>query len=174
MIRDPKAILDYLSKAIAVLEKDPPRKSFLLNAAVGEVVDGNLRIAADLLEVPIDQRLQDSGRDWCKSESGVERANGAMILARFKNDKNIEILKSLLADPDNSERSGNWSSGGKSGEYRKKVYFVRRKAVAALRRFGATFERPVLQILREGVDDPERAEPGPEELFWGLRESDGE
>ena len=170
VLHEPNRIVGYLSKAISVLQKDPPQKSFLLNAAVGEVVDGNPRIVADLLDVPIDQSLQAFGREWCKSGSGSERQNGAMILARFKNDKNIEVLKSLLADPSTSE----WSGVGKFGQYRKTVYFVRRTAYAALRQLGEQVERPMLQIMREGADDPERAEPGPEDLFWGTRQSDGD
>jgi len=109
------------------------------------------------LILPVDEQLEKFGQGWCKSADASERAQGADILAHFKNEKNIVLLKSLLADPNKSE-SASYSSARKNPAglvYRKNVYYVRQAAFDALSELGAKVERPVLEELLEGRDEPD-------------------
>ena len=107
------------------------------------------------LVVPIDAQLEELGRRGCKAESPLERSDGAKILRHFRNEKNIGLLKSLLQDPSTSEETAHRIVNGTSEViYRKKRYYVRQAAYDALCEFGVKVDKPVLEELLEGRDDP--------------------
>ena len=71
---------------------------------------------------------------------------------------NIAILKGLLTDPSTAEATRYRSVAGKIElelVYRKNVYYVRQAAFAALRELGVKMNRPVLEELLEGHDEPD-------------------
>jgi hypothetical protein len=109
------------------------------------------------LILPVDEKLEKFGQGWCKSADPYERAQGAGILGHFKDEKNIALLKSLLLDPAKGETTRYSSSSKNPGGlvYRKNVYFVRQAAFDALNEMGAMVERPVLEELLDGRDEPD-------------------
>jgi HEAT repeat protein len=108
------------------------------------------------LIVPADEKLEAFGRNLCESKSSLSRVEGARILQLFKNDKNVAILKKLLSDDATSEKTSHeLIRGHMELVYRKKEYHVRQAAYKALRELGVKVEKPVLEELLEGSDDPE-------------------
>ena len=81
--------------------------------------------------------------------------DGAEILRHFKNETNVQLLKSLLNDPCEGEERSYGPVAGKTEWqqlYRKKIYPVRQAAYDALQEFGVSVDKPVLEVLLEGTD----------------------
>jgi len=160
ILSEKEAILDHVKEAVRSQEKDPPHPhdSFKLFTPGDSPVSIKLHAgSAVFLMVPIDERLEAIGRTWCKPDSDVnKREDGAEILRHFKNETNIQLLKSLLNDPGEGEEWGYGPVAGKTERqqlYHKKVYFVRQAAYDALREFGVNVDKPVLEVLLEGSGD---------------------
>jgi hypothetical protein len=114
--------------------------------------------SAVYLTVPVDEKLEALGERWCKSNSPFDRREGAKILRHFRNEKNIGLLKSLLTDPHTAESTLHRTVPGKTElelVYRKKEYYVRQVAFEALCKLGVKVDRPVLEELLEGHDEPD-------------------
>jgi hypothetical protein len=114
--------------------------------------------SAVFLVVPVDARLEILGQKWCKSDWPHQRAEAAKVLGHFKTEKNIALLKSLLNDSNSAEETLHRTVPGTTElelVYRKRVYYVRQAAFVALRDLGAKVDKPVLQDLLEGRDEPD-------------------
>jgi hypothetical protein len=83
--------------------------------------------------VPVNSRLEAQGKEWLKLKEIDYRAAGARLLQPFKNDDNIALLKSLLADPQSVE------------ENNAKRYPVRQAAYEVLKAWRVDVPRPVTQ-----------------------------
>jgi hypothetical protein len=153
------AILKFVEKAVKSLAKGTTPQPHTLAVPGNTAVDKKLRSrSAVFLIVPVDEKLEELGRQWCMSDSPRERTEGAKVLRHFKNERNIEVLKPLLKDSSTSEATMYRTVPGKTElelVYRKKLYYVRQAAFDALRELGAKVERPVLEELLEGRDEPE-------------------
>ena len=74
------------------------------------------------------------------------------ILAKCKSERNIAILKTMLADPNRSETDGTRTIDGKVVKCRVVHYHVRRSAYEALRELGVDVERPIVETVVENRD----------------------
>jgi hypothetical protein len=149
VLNDPDAILKHIASALAdSAENGAPRSRRITVPANTPVFDKLWAEGAVWLTVPVDRRLEEYGRRLCRMPPSLTRAEGASILSHFKNDENIELLKSLLKDESHSIEVTMRSAPGKKLETisRKKVYEVRRSAYDVLREFGVQVERPVLEV----------------------------
>jgi hypothetical protein len=158
VLTEPEAILKFVERTVKAAAKGPARRSHTLDVPGGTAVYKKLwsRSAVRLI-VPVDATLEALGRRWCKGEGAWERYEGARILRHFRNETNVGLLKSLLGDPSTSEATLHRTVPGKVElelVYRKKLYYVRQAAFDALREFGVNVDRPVLEELLEGRDDP--------------------
>jgi hypothetical protein len=159
VLTEKEAILKHVEEALKVETKDCPPRSHTLDVPGDTAVFKKLWAgSAVVLKVPVDGRLEVLGRKWCKSPSSFDRREGARIVRYFKNEQNIDILKSLLGDPNTSEATKHRTVPGKTElelVYRKKVYYVRQAAFDALVEMGVKVDKPVLEELLEGRDDPD-------------------
>ena len=57
-------------------------------------------VAASGLFVPVDKRLEKRPLEYVRSKSAQRRGEGVRALAYFKTEKNIELVRSLLDDPE--------------------------------------------------------------------------
>jgi hypothetical protein len=158
VLTDTNAILQFVERTAKAAVKDCPPLSHTVDVPSGTAVYKKLWSRSSVrLVVPVDEKLEALGRSWCKSPSFWERREGAQILRHFKNETNTDILKALLADPSTLESTMHRTVPGKIElelVYRKKLYAVRQAAFDALREFGVKVDRPVLEELLEGRDDP--------------------
>jgi hypothetical protein len=166
VLKRPDDVMTYVRQSIRDLEKKPATKSFTLDVPQPTEVFRELYAKSSVrLVVPVDEKLETLGRKWCVAESSHERSQGARMLRFFKSPKNIELLKSMLNDPASGEVSqqrfvlGNDAKRHPELVYRKTVYHVRAAAYSSLRRMGVEVERPVIEILLEGRDEPNREDP---------------
>jgi hypothetical protein len=150
VLTDPKAITKHVENAIAAERRDAPAKSHAMDVPVGSAVFEKLwGGSAVLLVVPVDEQLEAAGRKLCASREYFDRVEGVKILRQFKNAKNIDILRSLLDDPNFSTEEKSRTVPGKAElelVYRKRVYEVRRLAYEALRDFDVRVDMPVIEI----------------------------
>ena len=161
VLSEPDAIVKYVAGA---LSEDPNetsprfhRTTVPPNTPVFEKLWAEGRVT---LAVPVDKRLEEYGRRLCQLPPGLERAEGAEILRHFKNDENIKILKSLLADDSTSVRIvARGGTDKKVASTRTKVYEVRRAAYDALRELGVDVKRPILEVPLED-DKPAKRQEG--------------
>jgi signal peptidase I len=157
VLTETAAILKFVEKSAKLQAKGTPQPHTLEVPSDTAVYKKLWSRSAVYLIVPIDEKLEELGRKWCMTDSPRERTEGAKILRHFKNERNIELLKPLLKDPSTSEATMHRTVPGKAElelVYRKKLYYVRQAAYDALRELGAKVERPVLEELLEGRDDP--------------------
>jgi hypothetical protein len=148
VLTEPAAILKRVEKAAAIVPAHQPPRSHTVTVPGDTAVYKKLwSRSAVILTVPVDGELETRGRELCKSADFHERIDGAKILRHFKNEKNIQLLKTLLKDPDFSVATYGTivPEVGPVELERKKIYTVRRLAYDALREFGAKVERPVLE-----------------------------
>jgi hypothetical protein len=159
VLTEKDAILKHVQQAVKAAKQDRRLRSHTVDVPARTAVYKKLwSLSAVELLLPVDEELEALGRSWCKSESPYERNEGARILRHFKNAENIAILKSLLNDPNTSEATLHQTVPGKVElelVYRKKLYYVRQAAFAALQEFGVKVGRPVLEELLEGRDVPD-------------------
>lgn len=104
--------------------------------------------SAVYLVVPVDEELEPFGRNWCRSAWPFERKEGIKILRRFKSERNIQILKSLLNDHYSDLATRYRLVIGLhvlAVPHRHRVYAVRRLAYETLRDLGVPVEKPVLE-----------------------------
>ena len=157
VLTEKKAILKFVEQTLKAAVQGRAPRSHTLDVPSETAVFKELWSGSVVeLIVPIDENLEELGRYWCKSASYNKRTEGAKVLRYFKNEKNIEILKSLLGDPITVIVSQ--EEPGKDGRmelvYRKNLYFVRQAAFDALHELGVNVPRPVLEELLEGRDAP--------------------
>jgi hypothetical protein len=158
VLTDKESILKLVERTVnAGVKRRAPRRH-TLNVPSDTAVYRELWAGSAVrLIVPIDEQLEVLGRKWCRSASPWEREEGAQILGHFKNEMNVELLKSLLNHPSNCESTLHRTVRGKSElelVYRKKLYYVRQAAFDALRELRVKVDRPILEELLEGRDDP--------------------
>jgi hypothetical protein len=157
VLTEKEAILQFVEKTLKTMAKGDPQCSHALRVPGGTAVCKKLYSgSAVYLVVPVDEKLEILGRKWCKSTSSFDRREGSQILGHFKNETNIELLRSLLGDPTTSEETKHRTVPGKSElelVYRKKRYPVRQAAFDALGALGVRVDKPVLEELLEGRDD---------------------
>jgi hypothetical protein len=55
-------------------------------------------LSSNALVVPLIDQTEAKAKKWIKSKSSVDRLNGVAILAHFKSNENIDLLKSRLVD----------------------------------------------------------------------------
>jgi hypothetical protein len=136
MLTEPDAILKHVEAYAKSIPADWKKQHIMLDAPGSSAVFRKLWGGSTvLLKVPVDPQLDTQGRRWCKSADPDQRVHGVQALAKFKNDENIKLLKSLLQDPAFSTGDG------------MRRYYVRRNAFEALRGFGVEVARPVLEEL---------------------------
>lgn len=165
ILKVPNTILKYLEDVQKASGKEKNPKGHALGVPGGTAVYKELwSLSAVFLIVPVDRKLEELGQKWCGSRSPHTRTEGARILRHFKSEKNIAILKLLLADPATAEETRHETVPGRNEleqVYRKKVYYVRQAAFAALQDFGAKVEKPVLEVMLEGRGGPDPKSVGP-------------
>lgn len=152
------SILQYAEQTVTAAPKHWVPRSHTLNVPTKTAVFERLWSRSSVrLVVPVDEKLEVLGQKWCASTDSWERVEGAQILGHFKNEKNIAILKSLLADPTIGESTLYRATDKTRAElvYRKNLYVVRKAAFDALREYGVDIDRPVLEELLEGRDNPD-------------------
>jgi hypothetical protein len=158
VLTESDAIVKFVENTVKTPVQEPPRSHELAVPGATAVFKKLWSRSAVYLIVPIDAKLEELGQKWSQADSPGERQEGAKILRHFKSERNIEILKPLLKDPSTSEATKHRSVLFKAElelVYRKKVYYVRQAAFDALRDMGAKVERPVLEELLEGRDEPD-------------------
>jgi hypothetical protein len=157
VLTEPDAILRHVENALKVTKPRAALQSHSVRVPGKTAVSKKLWSgSAVYLTVPVDQELEALGQQWCKSDSPWKRAEGAKILSHYNTSKNIAILKSLLADCAAAESTRYRTVPGKTDlelVSRKKMYYVRQSAFAALRVLGAKVKAPVLEELLEGHDE---------------------
>jgi hypothetical protein len=163
VLTDAETILQWTEQAAKATEKDRRPRHHAVAVPGDTAVSKKFRAGGRVrLVVPVDDKLEALGRDRCKSASPFDREEGANILRHFKNDKNVEILKGLLDDPHTSDATLHRTVAGKAElelVYRKKLYYVRQAAFDTLREFGVKVDKPVLEELLEGRDEPGPNDP---------------
>ncbi len=133
--------------------------------------------SVNTVTVPVDDRLEKSGRRWITApdevlrqlnfnqvrdekqregwrafERSLLRREGVKALKYFQSDENIVLLRGLLNDPAWSNYEFERADGT---EIEKKRYFVRKAAYDVLKNWGVAVERPVID---EPTDDEVRAQ----------------
>ena len=158
MLTEAVAIPTFIEQIVRAETTDGAMKSHTLEVPGGSAVYKKLWSGSSVfLKVPVDEQLESLGEEWCKSKSPLERAEGAKVLGYFKNEKSIGILKSLLNDPNSVESTMRRSVPGKTElelVNRKKLYVVRQAAFDSLHELGVKVDRPILEELLEGRDEP--------------------
>jgi len=156
ILTEPRDIVKQVENFIASLPKDWSAKSHKVETPWNSTVQKKLYSGStSFLTVPVDEQLEKIGRTWSKSDSSKQRLEGAKILRYFKNDINIEILKSLLDDPNFSDATMHKSVPGQAAMalvWHKKLYHVRQAAYDALREFHIEVTAPILEEPLEGED----------------------
>jgi hypothetical protein len=164
VLTEPDAIVKYAEETVKAAPKDGTPRAHTLEVPANTAVFKKLWArSAVFLIVPVDGKLEVLGQKWCQSRSPRQRAEGAKILQNFKSAKNIGFLKALLNDPHTAEATLHRTVPGKAEleqVYRKKVYYVRQAAYDALRELGAEVQRPMLEELLEGRDEPDPPQGG--------------
>lgn len=159
VLTEPDAILKFLDKTIESQPRTVNRRSHALELPGSSPAFEKLWAgSAVLLVVPVDDALEALGVKWCQSRSPYERMHGATILRHFESDRNVALLKGLLDDPSSFEQRSIRAAPGMTGVVlvqRTTSYYVRQSAYNSLRALGVQVERPVLEILVEGRDEPE-------------------
>jgi hypothetical protein len=158
VLTDKDAILKYAEETVKSTPKDYVPVSHTVTVPTDTAVFRTMWSRSSVrLILPVDRTLETFGQKWCSSVKPGERGQGADILGHFKSDKNIALLKSLLADPVKGETTLYSSSSKNPGGlvYRKNVYYVRQAAFDALSKLGAKVVRPVLEEVLEGRDEPD-------------------
>ena len=154
VLTDREVILQFVEQTLKSAVKDDPPRSHTLLVPGGTAVSKKLWSgSAVYLVVPIDQKLEALGQRWCRAKSAFQRKKGARILRHFKNNKNTDLLKSLLGDPSTCESTLHRSVPGKVElelVYRKRLYYIQQAAYDALREWGIQVDRPILEELLEG------------------------
>ncbi len=141
ILTEPTALLKRVERIAALHPTGQVPKQHTLDVPWGTELFQKLYAGSSvLLTVPVDADLEVQGRRWCASKEYYNRLTGVRILKHFKNDHNIQLLKSLLRDPGYSTGDG------------KKRYDVRRFAFETLGEFGVRVARPVLEESDKGKD----------------------
>jgi hypothetical protein len=96
--------------------------------------------------MPVDQRLEERGQGWARSRSVDYRALAPEALRPFKSDKNIAILKGLLADHWHRDFIDAKGKGTR-------VYPARLPAYVVLKHWGVKVEKPVTEVPVRGIED---------------------
>jgi hypothetical protein len=144
LLREPEAVIEAARKAVLLMPAAVKRvNTFKLTVPLENVVGtkweryyktgGQL-----LLSVPVDKRLEKRSLNYIRSKIAQKRAEGARALRYFKSDKNIAILKPLLADS-----KPTYVQSYKGIEQR--VYGVRYQAYATLKAWGLEIKKPVIR-----------------------------
>jgi len=159
VLTDKAAILKFVEQTVKATAKDPSPRSHTLIPPENTPDAWRELFAHSSVDfkVPIDKKLEVLGRLWCKSASPWVRREGSRILRHFKNEKNVDILKSLLDDPSTAEAHFSRSVPNKrllELVWRKNLYYVRQAAFDSLREQGVEVDKPVLEVLLEGRDEP--------------------
>ncbi|MFL5245495.1 MAG: hypothetical protein ACJ8FY_25655 [Gemmataceae bacterium] len=156
VLTDKETILRFLGQTLKASKNDRTLQSCTCLVPGRTAVYEKLwALGSVRLIVPVDEKLETLGRSRCSSESSIYRKDGAKILRHFKNDKNVAILRMLLSDNATSDSTSHELVRGQMKlVYRKKEYPVRQAAFAALRELGVKVDKPVLEELLEGSDDP--------------------
>jgi hypothetical protein len=101
--------------------------------------------------VPVDQRLQERGEKWANSKSMDYRVLAPTALSPFKSEKNIAILKRLLADDFHSDVMHARDRGTRYYSARLPAYWV-------LKSWGVPVEKPVTEVPIRGPRDLDPAD----------------
>jgi HEAT repeat protein len=155
VLTDEASIVKCLDQAADLAENDRRARGHMLSVPSDTPLSKELaRLGAGVvLVVPVDEKLEALGRKRCQSASPFDRQEGAKILRHFKSDKNVEILKGLLADARSSEETLHRTAPGMiylQLVYRKKIYYVRQAAYDALQELGVKVDKPILEEQLEG------------------------
>lgn len=159
VLTDPSSILKYVEKTIDKQRSKRALRQHSVDVPFETPVFKKLWSGSSVfLDVPVDEKLEALGRRWCRSASCFEREEGANALAYFPNERNLALLKSLLNDPTTSDGTYHETVPGKTEMrliWHKTFYPVRKAAYDSLRQLGAQVQKPVLEVLLEGHDEPE-------------------
>ncbi len=94
-----------------------------------------------VLNVPVDERLESRSHEYLRSDSYMQRVEGARALRYFKSDENIARLESLLHDPGWSYLRHPQHNDGLEVRH----YGVRQEAYQTLKSWGVNPEEPVFR-----------------------------
>ena len=99
-----------------------------------------LKVYCGEIGLPLDSAMEKKARSWLGDASMDLRLEGVKMLGFcFKSDKNIELLKSRLAD------SGFYTTRDTKTKEQKKVYQVRAAAYRILKEWNVDVKEPILE-----------------------------
>jgi hypothetical protein len=140
VLAEQAAILKRIGEAVRAIPSGWKKRCYYVEVTshtpAWEKLDGGSSV---YLAVPVHGMLEALGRSMCRSKDCSPRAEGAKILGLFKNETNLKILTSMLADTVFS------IEGDKQGE--KRVYESRKAAYRSLRALGEKVDRPLLEEI---------------------------
>lgn len=155
LLRDPKAVIQAARKALRRVPAGVKRLHTFRLQVPRKVIAGTeweryyQSGGCLLLSVPVDRQLEKRAHEYLRSKSGQKRGEGARALLYFKSDRNIELVKPLLDDPEVTYRQPAYE-----GNPEERVYGVRVEAYRTLRSWGLDVKEPV---VREKVPKPQKA-----------------
>jgi len=92
------------------------------------------------LSVPVNQQLEKRAQNYVRSKNPLKREEGAWALVYFKSDENLELVRSLLADPGVTYQQPAYED--KAGE---RIFGVRYQAYRTLKSWGINVAQPVIR-----------------------------
>ena len=156
LLREPKAVVQAARKALRRVPAGVKRLHTFQLQVPRKVIAGTEWESCYksggclLLSVPVDRQLEKRAHEYLRSQSGQKRGEGARALLYFKSDRNIELVKPLLNDPDVTYRQPAYE-----GNPEERVYGVRFEAYRTLRSWGVNVKKPV---IREKVQKPQNSD----------------
>jgi hypothetical protein len=101
ILKDWNSILQVLEAAARDYPEGWERKCVTLGAPTDSAVFKLWYSGSEVwVNVPKDEKLEATAKQWCASDDTRLRVEGVWILRLYENDWNIAILQSLLHDPD--------------------------------------------------------------------------